>query len=78
MYVCVHVCLYVGMLNICEYICMYVCMIICMYVCMHINIIMNAATLTKSNNVLFCFVQLSFNVFLKTSFDLKIPSDSCH
>ena len=43
-----------------------------------ININVNAATLTKPNNVLLCFVQSSFNGYLKTSFDLKIASDNCH
>ena len=39
---------------------------------------MNSATLTKLNNVLFCFVQLNFNGYAKKAFDLKIASDSCH
>ena len=44
----------------------------------HININVNAATLTKPNYMLFCFVKLSFIGYLKTIFDLKIASDSCH
>ena len=36
----------------------------------------NAATLTKPNNVLW-FDQLSFNGYSKTPFDYKIASDSC-
>ena len=39
---------------------------------------MNAATLTKLNNVLFCLIALSFNGYLKTVIDFKIGSDSCH
>ena len=36
------------------------------------NINVNAATLTKPNNLLFCFVQLSFNGYSKTAFYSKI------
>ena len=36
---------------------------------------MNAATLTEPNKVLFCFVHLSYNGYLKTVFNLQIASD---
>ena len=39
---------------------------------------MNAATLTKQNDVLFCLVELRFNGYLKTVFDFKIGFESCH
>ena len=38
---------------------------------------MNAATLTKPNDVLFYFGQLCFNGYSKTAFDLKIACDIC-
>ena len=44
----------------------------------HINMNVNPGTLTKPDNMLYCFVQLSFNGYSKTVFDLKIASDSCH
>ena len=44
----------------------------------HNNINVNAVTLTKPNNVLFRFIQLIFDGYLKTAFDLKIAFDSCH
>ena len=42
----------------------------------HNDINVNAVTLTKPNNVLFYFVQLNFNGYLKTAFDLKMASGS--
>ena len=44
----------------------------------HININVNATNLTKPNNMLFCFVQIGFNGYSKTAFDLQIASDRCH
>ena len=35
--VCVHVCMDVGMYDVCRHVCMYVCMYICMYVCMGVD-----------------------------------------
>ena len=39
---------------------------------------MNMVTSTKPNNMLFCFVKLSFNGYSKTVFDLKIAYYTCH
>ena len=39
---------------------------------------MDTATLTKTNNVLFCCDKFIFSVYTKTDFDKYIASDSCH